>query len=73
MKPQWMVERKYKNERLEIYQLVEICAENENKETRKQENQHWIHKRTLIAPYKFILPRNLAFYRFIGRLVELLH
>jgi len=50
MKPRWMVERKYKNERHEIYQLVEIYAENENKETVKQENRHWAHKRTLIAP-----------------------
>jgi len=29
MKPQWIVERKYKMERLEIYQLVEICTKNE--------------------------------------------
>jgi len=31
------------------------------------ENRHWTHKRTLIAPYRFIFPSNLAFYSEMGR------
>ena len=50
MKPRWMIERKYDNGGHELLQVIEIYAENENKETVKQENRHWTHKRTLIAP-----------------------
>ena len=45
--PRWMIERKYARNR-ELYQLVEVYAEGENKETVKKENKKWTHKRYLI-------------------------
>jgi len=46
-KPRWMIERKYERNR-ELYQLVEVYAEGENKELVKKENRRWTHKRYLI-------------------------
>ena len=46
-KPRWMIERKYVKNR-KLYQLVEVYAEGENKETVKAENRRWTHKRYLI-------------------------
>jgi len=48
-KPRWMIERKYERNR-KLYQLVEVYAEGENKETVKRENRRWTHKRHLIKP-----------------------
>lgn len=50
MKPRWMIERKYDNGRHELLQIVEVYAENENREVVKQENKKWSYKRTLIIP-----------------------
>lgn len=45
--PRWVVERKYERNR-ELLQIVEVYAEEENKETVKRENRRWTHKRHLI-------------------------
>lgn len=47
MSVRWMVERRYEKNR-ELYQLVEIYADGEDKEIVKKENRKWTHKRRLI-------------------------
>jgi len=47
MSVRWMVDRKYKKDN-KIYQVVEVYAEGESKETVKKENKQWSHKRSLI-------------------------
>lgn len=48
--PRWMIERKYDNGQRELLQIVEVYAENENRELVKRENKKWSYKRTLIIP-----------------------
>jgi len=47
--PRWVIERKYERNR-ELLQIVEVYAEEENKETVKRENRRWTHKRYLVRP-----------------------
>ncbi len=47
MSARWMIERKYKKDG-ELYQIVEVYAEHENKELVKAENKKWTYRRELI-------------------------
>lgn len=44
----WMIERKAITRDSELLQVVEVYAENENKELVKAENKQWSYKRELI-------------------------
>ncbi len=48
MKPRWMVERTFANSEREALQTAIVYAEGENKETVKEENRQWTHKRSLL-------------------------
>jgi len=48
MTPRWMIERKYVNSNHELLQVIEVYAENENKELVKSENKQWTYKRELL-------------------------